>query len=92
MLHLPVLLSILPLSLLLLPSLRRSILHGDMLLRTGMFHLLLDIRALANVLVEVADVAGDVVVGFEGEGDERDEADGEPFPVAGREGKEEGFG
>jgi hypothetical protein len=38
-------------------------------LLSGILHLLLDIRALSDVLVEVADVAGDVVVGLEGEGD-----------------------
>jgi hypothetical protein len=75
MLHL-LLLSIL----LLLPPLRRTILHRNRRL-PGVIHLLLDVRPLPDVLVEVADVAGDVVVGLEGEGDERDEADGEPFPV-----------
>jgi hypothetical protein len=78
MLHL-LLLPIL-LLLLLLPPLRRAILHRNRRL-PGVLHLLLDVRPLPDVLVEVADVAGDVVVGLEGEGDEGDEADGEPFPV-----------
>jgi hypothetical protein len=43
--------------------------------RARVVHLLLDVRSLPDVLVEVADVAGDVMVGFEGEGDEGDEAD-----------------
>jgi len=44
-------------------------------------HLLLDVWAVLDVLLEVADVAVHGVPGFEGEGDEGDEAKGEPFPV-----------
>jgi hypothetical protein len=43
-------------------------------------HLLLHIRAVLDVLVEVADVAADFLVRLEREGDEGHKAEGEPFP------------
>ena len=50
--------------------------------RRTAIHLLLDVGTELDVLVEIADVAGDVVVGFEGEGDEGHEADCEPLPAS----------
>jgi hypothetical protein len=61
--------------------LRRSALILHRYRRSTAIHLLLDVRSVLDVLVEAADVAGDLVPGFEGEGDNRDEAEGEPFPV-----------
>jgi hypothetical protein len=43
-------------------------------------HLLLHVRAVLDVLVEVADVAADFLVRLEREGDQGHEAEGEPFP------------
>jgi hypothetical protein len=55
--------------------------HDRRLLSSTPLHLLLHVRAVLDVLPEIADVAADLVVGFEAEGDEGDEAEGEPFPV-----------
>lgn len=44
-------------------------------------HLLFHVGPVLYVLVEVADVAVDFVPGFEGEGYQRDEAEGEPLPM-----------
>lgn len=45
-------------------------------------HLRLHVRPVLDVLVEVADVAANFLVGFKREGNHRDEAEGEPFPGA----------
>jgi hypothetical protein len=44
-------------------------------------HLLLHVGTVLDVLVEVADVAPDLLVWLEREGDNGYEAEGEPFPV-----------
>lgn len=56
--------------------------HHDALLRVTSrhAHLLLYVGSVFDVLVEVADVAADFLVGLEGEGDERQEAECEPLP------------
>jgi hypothetical protein len=45
-------------------------------------HLLLYVRPVLEILLESADVAGYLLPGFEAEGDDRNETEGEPFPVA----------
>jgi len=40
----------------------------------------LDVGAVLDVLPEVADVAADLLIGLDAEWDDRDEAEGEPFP------------
>lgn len=54
--------------------------HGVPLRRLPIAHLLLDVRAVLDVLIEVADVAADFLVGLQREGNDGDEAEGEPFP------------
>lgn len=54
--------------------------HHDRGLSAGALHLLLHVGAVLDVLPEVADVAADFLVGLEREGDDGDEAEGEPFP------------
>jgi hypothetical protein len=54
--------------------------HGVALRRLAVAHLLLHVRAVLDVLVEVADVAADLLVRLQREGDDGDEAEGEPFP------------
>ena len=44
-------------------------------------HLVLHVRSVLDVLMEVADVAADIVVWLEGEGNDGDEAEGEPLPA-----------
>ena len=44
-------------------------------------NLLLHVRAVLDILVEVADVAADFLVGLEREGNNGNEAEGEPFPA-----------
>jgi hypothetical protein len=53
---------------------------GRLLATRAAAHLLLHIRAVLDVLVEVADVAADFLVRLEREGDQRHEAESEPFP------------
>lgn len=55
-------------------------LHHDRRLTTTSVHLLLHVRAVLDVLPEIADVAADFLVGLEREGDDGDEAECEPFP------------
>ena len=55
--------------------------HNRRLLPPAALHLLLHIRPVLDVLPEIADVAADLVVGLEAEGDERDEAEREPLPA-----------
>lgn len=43
--------------------------------------LLLHIRPILDVLPEIANVASDFLVRLQREGDQRDEAEGEPFPA-----------
>lgn len=43
--------------------------------------LVLHVRPILDVLVEIADVAADLVPGLEGKRYYRDEAEGEPLPV-----------
>ena len=57
--------------------------HHDRRLAGAALHLLLHVGAVLDVLPEVADVAADLVVGLEREGDDGDEAEGEPFPGEG---------
>lgn len=45
------------------------ILHGYILSASSSVHLLLHIGPVLDVLVESANVAGDIVIRFEGEGD-----------------------
>lgn len=53
-----------------------------LLLATRMpINLLLHVRAVLDVLAEVADVAADFLVWLEREGDDGHEAEGEPFPA-----------
>lgn len=49
--------------------------------RTPSPDLCLHIRPILDVLPEVADVAADLLVGLKAEGDDGDEAEGEPFPA-----------
>lgn len=48
-------------------------------------HLLLHVRAVLDILVEIADVAADLFIRFERKGYHGDEAEGKPFPRQGRE-------
>lgn len=67
-----------------IPALRRLlslILQRYLCSSCSSIHLLLYVRPVLDVLFELADVAGYGVPGFEAEGDERHEAEGEPFPV-----------
>ena len=59
--------------------LRRRRLHRY--IATSTVHLILHVRPVLDVLVEAADVAGDFVPGLHAEGDDGDEAEGEPFPA-----------
>lgn len=54
--------------------------HHDRGLSAGALHLLLHVGAVLDVLPEVANVAADFLVRLEREGDDGDEAEGEPFP------------
>ena len=54
--------------------------HDCRLSAAGALHLLLHIRAILDILPEIADVAADLLVGLERERDNRDEAECEPFP------------
>lgn len=49
---------------------------------------LLHIRAVLDILPEIADVATDLPIGLEAEGDDGDEAECEPFPALHRAGAE----
>ena len=55
--------------------------HHDSSALTAPVDLLLHIRAILDVLPEVADVASDLLVRLERERDHGDEAEGEPFPA-----------
>lgn len=44
-------------------------------------HLPLHIRPILDILPEIADMAADLVVRLEAEGNQRDEAEGEPLPA-----------
>lgn len=48
---------------------------------TSSTNLCLYVRAVLDVLPEIADMAAELFVGFEAERDDRDEAEGEPFPA-----------
>ena len=65
------------------PALRRPILkrYLSLSLPGASFHLLLYVGSILDVLVEMADMAADVVVGFEAKRYDRDEAEREPFPI-----------
>lgn len=65
-----------------IPPLRRPLVLHRYWLRSTTGHLLLHVRSVLDVLIESANVAGDVVVGFKAERDERNEAQREPSPVA----------
>jgi hypothetical protein len=74
--------------LLTIPALRRSssssmllVLQRNLRSSSSTIHLLLHVRAKLDILAEITDVAGDGVPGLEAEGDDGDEAEGEPFPV-----------
>lgn len=54
--------------------------HDCRLSAAGALHLLLHIRAVLDILPEIADMAADLLVGLERERDDRDEAECEPFP------------
>lgn len=49
--------------------------------RASSTHLRLYIRAVFDVLPEVADVAAELLVGLDGEGYDRNEAECKPFPT-----------
>lgn len=51
----------------LIPPLRSS-LHRDRLPSSSSFHHVLDVRSVAQILVELTDMAADVLVGLEAEG------------------------
>lgn len=62
-------------------SLLRLILQRYLCSSSSAIHLLLYVGSVFDILSELADVAGNRVPGLQTEGDERDEAKGEPFPV-----------
>lgn len=57
--------------------------HHNRGLTSTALHLLLHVRAVLDVLPEIANVTADLLVGFERERDDGDEAEGEPFPEVG---------
>jgi hypothetical protein len=63
-----------------------SAMHHDrrrLLSTSSSLYLLLHIRPVLDVLAEIADVAADFLVGFQREGYDGHEAEGEPFPALG---------
>lgn len=61
---------------------RRPSLHGDPL--PASIHLLLNVGSEFDVLVEVADMAGNVLVGLKAKWDNRNETKRKPSPIAER--------
>lgn len=55
--------------------------HDSRLLSPTSLHLPLHIRSILDVLPEIADMAADLVVRLQAEGNQRDEAEGEPLPA-----------
>lgn len=58
-----------------------STMHHDRRLTSTALHLLLYVRAVLDILPEVADVAADFLVGLQRERNNRYEAECEPFPA-----------
>ena len=54
--------------------------HRDRLPSSSSFHHVLHVRSVAQILVELTDVAADVLVGLEAEGNYWNETEREPLP------------